>query len=267
MLERLLVDDVKTGSDLGLIVTVFSASGGCGATTVCLNLANELRLRSSKPVLAIDMDNCYGAVSSYLGIAGSYSINDVLRQKERIDSQLITTSATTYKNNFDVLVSPAGIADNGNGSGQYPNLAEALEACKGAYKYTVIDAPRMPSQTMRLMANMSKAVLVVFQPSVKDIKTAKTILSTLREFHVGSEKIFPLVNRFRRWCPLVPFDEVKKAVGTERLYRIRNDFKKIFNCVNRGEPLSELAPRSGIRKDFQMLAATIGSCHNGKIQG
>ncbi|MFH1371885.1 MAG: AAA family ATPase [Planctomycetota bacterium] len=264
VLERLLVDDTKTESDLGQIVTVFSAGGGCGATTVSLNLANELRLKSSQPVLAIDMDNCYGAVSSYLGIAGSYSIHDVLEQKERIDSQLITTSATRYKDNFDILVSPAAsIADNRNGSSQYLHLAEALEACKEAYKYIIIDAPRMPGQTMRLLAKMSKAVLVVFQPSVKDIKIAKNILSALREFRVGSEKIFPLVNRFRQWVPLVPFEEVKKAVGTQRLYRIRNDFKKIVNCVNRGEPLSESAPHSGIRRDFQILATTIHACHNG----
>ena len=37
----------KTGS----ILTVFSASGGCGATTVALNLASELRIKASKPVL------------------------------------------------------------------------------------------------------------------------------------------------------------------------------------------------------------------------
>jgi len=53
ILERLLVDDVKVTSDLGQIVTVFSASGGCGATTVCLNLANELRLESMQPVLTL----------------------------------------------------------------------------------------------------------------------------------------------------------------------------------------------------------------------
>ena len=262
ILERLLVDDTKVISDLGQIVTVFSAGGGCGATTVCLNLANELRLESMQPVLAIDMDNCYGAVSSYLGITGGYSIADVLKQNDRIDSQLIATSSTTYKDNFDVLVNNTGVSDNGNASDQYPHLADALEACRGAYKHIIIDAPRLPGQTMRLLANVSKAVLLVFQANVKDIKIAKTMLSALREFHVSSDKIFPLVNRFSRWGPLVPLEEVKKAIGTERLYTVRNNFKKVVNCVNRGEPLSELAPRSGIRRDFQRLANNFHS-HNG----
>lgn len=261
ILERLLVDDAKVTSDLGHIVTVFSASGGCGATTVCLNLANELRLESMQPVLTIDMDSCYGAVSSYLGITGGYSIADVLMQNDKIDSALIMTSATKYKDNFDVLVSVTGTSENGND--RYPHLDEALEACRGAYKYTIIDAPRLPSQTMRLLVTASKAVLLVFQANIKDIKIAKTMLSALGEFHVSPDKIFPVVNRFDKWWgPLVPLEEVKKAVGTERLYTVRNNFKTVVNCVNRGEPLSELAPRSGIRRDFQRLANNFYS-HNG----
>jgi Flp pilus assembly CpaE family ATPase len=203
-------------------------------------------------VLAIDMDNCYGAVSSYLGITGGYSITDVLKQNDRIDSALIVTSATKYKNNFDVLVNATPSV---NGSDLYPHLAEALEACKEAYKYTVIDAPRLPEKTMKLLASTSQAVLLVFQANVKDIKIAKTMLSALQEFNVSPDKIFPLVNRFDQWWgPLIPLEEVKKAIGTERLYTVRNNFKKVVNCVNRGEPLSELAPRSGIRRDFQKLA-------------
>ncbi|MHC4291972.1 MAG: hypothetical protein ACYSTR_07145, partial [Planctomycetota bacterium] len=64
----------KTGS----VLTVFSASGGCGATTVALNVANELRLKASKPVLVIDLDRCYGAASAYLDIKSDYGIDDVL---------------------------------------------------------------------------------------------------------------------------------------------------------------------------------------------
>jgi pilus assembly protein CpaE len=264
ILERLLVDSSTTVADLGRVVTVFSASGGCGATTVCLNLANEFRLESNQPVLTIDMDNSYGAVASYLGITGEYSIDDVLRHKNRIDSEFITTSATKYKDNFDVLVSATGASDNE--SDRYQHLTEVLNASRGAYKYIIVDAPRLTAQTMRMLANVSKAVLLVFQANVKDIKIAKNMLSTLRGFNIGQDKIFPVVNRYDKWWgPLVPIEEVQKALGTERLFTVRNNFKKVVNCVNRGLPLSELAPRSGIRKDFQRLVNNLhGRNGNGK---
>ena len=257
VLERLLVDSARASLDLGSIVTVFSAGGGCGATTVALNLANELRLKSSQSVLVIDLDGCYGAVSSYLGVHGNYGIVDVLRQKERIDDQFITSSATSYEDGFDVLVGPGSFSGLSDGNGQFPNLAEALEACRAAYKYTVIDAPRVSKRTMQLLAGASKTVLVVLQSNVKDIKVAKSMISVLREFGIAPEKVLPLVNRFRRTGRGVPLNEVKKAIGSECLYRVRNDFKRITNSINHAKPLSESASRSAIRRDFCGLAENI----------
>lgn len=270
ILEKLLVDVAKTKTDMGLVITVFSAGGGCGCTTVALNLANELRLKSGEPVLAIDLDDCYGAVSNYFGLSGQFGISDVLDQKDRIDSQLIETSATRFKDDFDVLLSPASIKDAKNPEIQYSNLADALEACRGAYKYTIVDAPRIHKQAMCVLANSSKLNLIVMQPNVKDIKIAKSIIAALSEFGISSKKIFPVINRFRRRGPLVPLEEAKKALGFEKLHHIRNDFKKVINSINRAEPLSDAVPFSGIRRDFQKLATAVSSFHgngNGKISG
>ncbi len=265
VLERLLMEGTRINTDLGTIITVLSAGGGSGATTISLNLANELRLKSSKQVLVIDLDNCYGAVSSYLGVNG-YSIYDVLSKKGRIDRELIATSATNYKENFDVLVSSAGINLTGS-NGHYDNLSEALEACRQVYKYVIIDAPRMTAQATKILSEISKAILVVFQSNVKDIKIAKNMIASLKDFNVSNERIFPVVNRLRQWLPPVPFKELKKAVETPELYRVRNDYKKIIRCINHGQPLSELAPRSGIRRDFQKMAANIYGLQNGNNSG
>jgi len=42
VLEHLLTQQPHTTARLGVILSVFSCSGGCGATTVAVNLANEL---------------------------------------------------------------------------------------------------------------------------------------------------------------------------------------------------------------------------------
>ncbi|MHC4124154.1 MAG: AAA family ATPase [Planctomycetota bacterium] len=268
ILEKLLVEATKTQAELGRVISVFSAGGGCGSTTVALNLANELRLKSGEPILAIDLDDSYGGISSYLGLSGQFGIREVLDQKDRIDSQLIESSATSYKDDFDVLLSPVSIEDNDNLEIQYSNLFDALEACKCSYKYTIIDAPRIHRQTMRVLANNSKLNLVVMQPNVKDIKVAKSIIEALRGFGIPSKRIFPVINRFRRRGPLVPLQEAKKALGFESLYSVRNDFRKVVNSINRAEPLSEAVPFSGIRRDFQKLAMAVSSFHdngNGKI--
>jgi pilus assembly protein CpaE len=265
VLERLLCNGTKPQPIFGSIISVFSTSGGCGATTVALNLANELRLVSSGTVLAIDLDGCYGALSAYLGITGPYGIADVLARNGQIDEHLIESSACNYRGDFHVLVSPASVGNGGTQLLQYQNLAPALEACRHVYRYTVIDAPRVARSIVANLAAISKFTVVVFQLTVKDLKLARSTISSLVASGISPEKIIPLANRFGRRGLLVKLEDGKKALGVSSLHRIRSDWRKAMNSVNRSQPLAQVAPKSGLRRDFRKLAAQIYACEtNGK---
>ncbi|MHC4791725.1 MAG: AAA family ATPase [Planctomycetota bacterium] len=257
ILRQLIPVSAKSGVKLGSVISVFSSSGGCGATTIAINLANELRLASARPVLTVDLDNCYGTVAAYLGIKGQYGIADVLAHKKQIDKHLIQSSASSYTEDFHVLVSPASIESPRTKSLQYENLTLALEACRQAYKYTVVDAPRIAENPAKKLASVSKVVLVVFQLTVKDLRFAGALISSLIKSGVTPEKIVPLANRFKRRGLQVRLEDGKKALGLDCLHQIRNDWRKTMSCVNRGQLLAEIAPRSGLRRDFQKLVAQV----------
>jgi len=257
VLERLLCADAKRASKLGSIISVFSASGGCGATTVALNLSNELRLESSRPVLVIDLDRCYGTVSAYLGIRGQYGIADVLDRKGPIDEHLIRSSAYNYMEDFHVLISPPSFDGGAPKLLQHKNLTNALEACRHAYKYTVVDAPRVAESIAADLAVASDFALVVFQLTVKDLKFAQSIVSFLVKRGISRERILPLANRCKRRSPLVRLEDSKQVLGVDSVHRIRSDWRKAMGCVNHGQPLANVAPRSGLRRDFRALAAKI----------
>jgi pilus assembly protein CpaE len=271
-LQSLLHDDKKreAGSD-SAVIPVFSASGGCGATTVAVNLASELRLLSSKRVLAIDLDTCYGAVSSYLGIKSQYGIADVLTpRKNVIDEHLIRSSAYTYKEDLHVLTSPASAKSPGTRSLQYENLPRALEACRQVYGYTIIDAPRLSQDATVELAGMSDMVVVVFQLTVKDVNSARSIMSSLAGSGIARGKIIPLANRVRRRGPLITFEETKKALDLYSCRAVRSDWRGAMKSINNAQPLAEAAGRSGLRKDVQKLAVKVRACKNNgssKIQG
>jgi pilus assembly protein CpaE len=260
VLEQLTPDGGKKRDRVGSIISVFSVGGGCGATTVALNLASELQLLSSEPVLAIDLDGFYGTVSAYLGITTQYGIADVLAHKGPIDKHLITSSVYKYTGDFHVLASPAGIESPRSKWLQYENLFSALEACRQVYGYSVIDAPRIPESIVTNLANLSDAVLVVFQLTVKDVKFARSMVSALTKSGIAHEKIIPLVNRFKKRSHLVRLEDGKKALGTGSLYRIRSHWRDAMNCVSRGRLLTQVAPRSRLRSDFRGLAAKIHAC-------
>lgn len=269
VLKRLLretVQDVR----LGEIISVFSTSGGCGATTVTVNLTNELRLVSSEPVLAIDLDVCYGTVSDYLGVEGQYGIANVLGRQKPIDKDLIESSACSYRDDFHVLLSPASINSQGAESLQLDNLSEALETCKQGYRYTVVDAPRLAPNVMIGLAAASKFAVIVFQLTVKDLKFARSLAAFLGRNGISSSKVIPLANRVKKRGPLVRMEDSKKVLGLDSFACIRSDWRKAMKSVNLAQPLAQTAKRSALRKDFQKLAARIhsnGTNSNNRVTG
>ena len=231
-------------------------------------MANELRLISSEPVLVIDLDNCYGTVSDYLGITGRYGLGHVLSHKHTIDKHLIESVTYNYMEDFHVLLSPAAVEDGGAKSLQYENLNAALQACRETYKYIIVDAPRVAEIVAANLAAVSKFALIVFQLTVKDLKFARAMTSSFNRSGISSKKIIPLANRVKRMGPLVRLEDSKEVIGLDSLHRIRSDWRKAMKSINRGQPLAQVARRSGIRRDFIKLANKIySSSKNGEMTG
>ena len=190
-LRRLMPKGSAGASKPGAVITVLSAGGGCGATTLAVNWANELHLQRSESVLLVDLDVAYGAVSNCLGLEGQYGVGDVLANRDRIDAQLILTTAVPYSESFDVLISPASTPNNESMPWQQDALRTAVEACTEAYRYTVIDAPRVSADIAATLAHMSDLTLIVMQLNVKDLLTARKLMTSIVSRGVPQERIVP----------------------------------------------------------------------------
>ncbi len=268
VLKQLLPHVEHPAVKLGSVITVFSASGGCGATTVAVNLANELQLLSSQPVLMIDLDNYYGTLSAYLGFAGTYGIKDVLDFNGQIDKNLIESCAFRYSDSFHVLAHPVSLESPKTLFLRYDKIVDAMRASRESYKFTVIDAPRLDDSLRKGLARESEIAIIVFQGTVKDINYTKAILASLLKAGIPREKIFLIANRFKKRGLLMRMDDIKKALDTDSIYPLRSDWRKTLNSLNHGKPLSQAAPWSGLRKEFQILAAQVDKyISNGSSKG
>jgi pilus assembly protein CpaE len=256
VLKRLL-QDVSTAGPEGSIVTVLSASGGSGCTTVAINLADELRLASGKESLLIDMDRFYGAAATYLGVQGNYGIVDLLAQRGTIDAQLVTTTALKSPQNLHVLLSPATVNFADPLPMPYDQIDVALTACRQAFGFTVIDAPRMPMDVAATLAQSSVLTMIVFELAVIDIRCARAMLTALVDLRVPRERILFVLNRYRKRGTMITFDEAQKALEGMAIRPLSNDFEGTLRSINLGQTLSQAAPRSDLRKDLRDLAAHV----------
>ena len=257
ILERLLPPLKNKNENQGLAFTLLSAGGGCGATTLTVNLANELQLASEQSVLLVDMDYHYGAVGTYLDLHGQYGISDVLTHTGHIDANLIDTTAVKYSDKLHALISPASIHFQETRPIPNTHIKPILDACKQGYGYTLIDAPRIPMDIAASLSESSVGTLIVFQACVKDIRIAKSIITSLNNRGIGLEKIHPVLNRYKKRGEMVSIQEAQNALGGLKVTSMANDYSSAVKGINLGKPLSKSAPRSALRKDLQLLVKRI----------
>ena len=134
VLKRLIPNESAEARRFGVVVTLLSASGGCGATTLAINLADELQLANSERALLVDLDGHYGALASYLGVEGQYGLADILADPARIDSQLISSTAVPYSERLHVLIGPASPDLPQPPAVEYRHLGTVIDLCKRTYR-------------------------------------------------------------------------------------------------------------------------------------
>ena len=256
VLHRMLVDVGAATPPSGSLVTVMTASGGAGGTTLAINLADEFRRASKQTVMLIDMDFDYGALASYLGLRAEYGLADVLGHEGTLDAQLVSSSSTVYLDDMHVLNSPASVNfAHPVEVREFGQLEPLLEVRKRSYAHTVIDAPRQPRARSATLAAASDLTLIVFELSVIDVRGARALMRSLTERGVPQDKLLPVANRItkRGKDKLLSLEDAREALGGLALHSIANDYQSAIRSVNYGQPLDKVAPRSAMRRDIERL--------------
>jgi pilus assembly protein CpaE len=253
VLDRLTsADSADAGGARGDVITILSASGGCGATTLAVNLAEELALKSSQPTLLCDLDCSYGAVASYLGVHPTYAVDHVLNYTGQVDGNLIRSTATAHNDRIHVLASPCSTNFAQAEPLNLGRMETLLAAARKAYGVTVIDAPRLPLDATAALSSGSACTLLVLQLTVKDLRTARLMIDALRDRGVETASIVPLANRYAK-RQVISLQEAAKALGGIEVLPVRNDYAPAIQGLNFGQTLWQAGPRSTLRKDLQDL--------------
>lgn len=257
VLHRLVPEGLSASQLQGYTVTVLSASGGCGATTVAVNLANELQLLSSDPALLVDMDCNYGSAATFLGLRGQYGLADILDRNGELDPQLIRSTALDYTEKLSLLINPATVNLRSPAALEYARLQSAIQVCKQTYQHTVIDAPRISIEIASDLIHVSEVVLLVLQLTVKDIAMATAMLSALGEHGVDTAVITPVVNRYHKRRSMIELQEVEKALRGLPIQCLSSDYNSAVKGLNYGQPLARSAPRSVLHRELKALAKKV----------
>ncbi len=93
-------------SGRGVVVTVFSAKGGCGKTTLASNLAASLADGGRRDVCLVDLDLNFGDVAIVLQLFPAHTLADAVPMMENLDLPAVTALLTPHSPGLSALVAP-----------------------------------------------------------------------------------------------------------------------------------------------------------------
>ncbi|MEM0982670.1 MAG: hypothetical protein AAGI17_01830 [Planctomycetota bacterium] len=259
---RELVEQIYEGQEegelrLGDVITIFPASGGCGATTVATSLAAEFARVTGQDALVVDLDIRFGGVAAHLGLSAGYGIADVLERGEELDANLVASTAVGHNDGVDALLSPVTVDFEDPPALHAENLGDAISVFRRSYPATVIDAPALVPDAAAALSKFSTRVILLLELSVKDLTVARQLLGALRSRGVMTP-VTVVANKTGRPAD-VTVEDVKEALEIEGdVIALPDDPRATLEALREGKTLKEQV-KSALRQGLEDMAREMTS--------
>lgn len=215
------------------VITVFSAKGGCGKTTMSTNLGAALAANGRHEVCIIDLDLAFGDVSIALQLFPTRTISDAVALESTLDAAGVSSLLTEHSPGLKVLSAPFE-----------PGLAEVipvslvtrlLSITREMFDYVIIDTP--PAFTDQVLAAFDGSDLVVLLATldIPALKNLKLSIETLELLNYPKEKLRLVLNRADSKVGLDP-DEVEKTLRNPIAGTVPSS-RAVPAATNRGVPI------------------------------
>lgn len=237
----------------GSVITVFPAKGGVGSTMIATNLAGALQ-RKGMRVCLVDLDLHLGDVVSFMDIAGSYSIGDLLSNLARLDRDLLETSITKHSSGVAVLAQSGRMEESEHIAPA--DVGKLLGILRKHYDRVIVDGVRGFDEMSLAALDASQVLLMVLTQDVPAVRNAQRCLELFGRLGYDQQKVKLILNRYQK-ASKITLEVIADTLKAPVAHTITNDFVSIIDAINRGVLLVEAAPRAKLTQDISDLVSVV----------
>jgi pilus assembly protein CpaE len=234
----------------GKIITVFSAKGGVGKTTIATNLSVVLNNGGAARVCLVDLDLAFGDVAITLRLEPRLTIVDALSMTD-IEAADLSRILTNYGPNHDCLLAPVAPGE----AERIPAslTTSLLNALSKMYEYVVVDTPSQLSEHVLAALDVSDYHVLITTPELPSLKNLRLSLDTLEMLGYSRDSRSVVLNRADSNVGL-SVAEVERVAKTAVAVRVPSS-ADVPTSINRGTPLAAAQPDHRVSLAIRRLAA------------
>jgi Flp pilus assembly CpaE family ATPase len=267
--RRMLAPQADEESTQGQIVTVFAAKGGCGKTTVAVNLGVALAMQGVRRVCVVDLDLAFGDVAINVQLDPLRTILDALPMAGHLDASGAASLLTRYQPGLDMLLAPV---TPGDAEKIPPRLVgELLAVLRGMYDFVVVDTPAQFSEHVLTAMDVSSQLVLLTTLDVPALKNLRVALDMLDMLSYPRQIRSVVVNRADSKVGL-SLEHVRKVVRSEIAANIPSS-RAVPISVNKGVPIVLDSPGHPVSQSLMkfvqqhLLAPSTGRPAVGRSRG
>jgi pilus assembly protein CpaE len=261
---RLAMDAIGTdhGFDIpnARVIAVSGVTGGCGATTLALNLGYQVVSASNQHTILAEMAFQKGMLATYLDVEPKYCMHDLLANSVKLDLHVVQQALTNIETNFDILSGPhnqimpleVSVID----------VHRLLDYLRRLCRVVMLDVPCTNDDVyMQTLSAADHVVLVAEQnlPSLRSLRLMLDMLgrTNLSETPLDGKPIHLVVNRYNYKSAEYSLARLEELLQVKKLYTVANDYPSVNAALNHGKPLKKHAPRSRVVSDLEKIVGVL----------
>lgn len=234
----------------GRVIAVFSGKGGAGVSFFATNLAAAMNV----PTLLVDLNLQAGDAASFLGLEARYSLADFVNNRARLDDSLISSLITPYSSNLSLLAAPLEAHEAEEITPQ--DLSEVLHLLSQRNECVVLDLPHTFDPVTVAALDRADDICLLLTLDIPGIRSTKRALTIFHRLDYPRRKIHVVVNRWSRNID-VELQKVQTHLGEQFIGFVPNDYPKVMDSINLGQPHVQADPFSKITAEIRRIATLV----------
>ncbi len=238
------------GGPRGRIITVFSAKGGCGKTTLATNMAAALADKGRREVCLVDLDLAFGDVAIALQLFPAHTIADAVPLGEYADFGAVQALLTPHSPGLTTLVAPV---EPGSGEGIPASLvSRVLQVLRDHFDYVIVDTPPAFDDHVLSAFDLSDVVALIATLDIPALKNLKLTLETMDLLNYPRDRWRIVLNRADSKVGLA-IGEVEKSLRATISAQLPSS-RDVPAAINRGVPIVLDDPRHPVSVAIKTFA-------------
>jgi len=237
----------------GKVITVFSAKGGCGKTTVATNLAVSLAAGGAHTVCVLDLDLAFGDVGIALQLLPQRTLSDAAAMVGSMDVTGAQSLLTAHSPGLWAVLSPVHPGDAEKIAA--PMIAELIRTLKQMFEYVVIDTPPAFTEHVLTALDLTDVQVLLATLDIPAVKNLRLALDTLDVLGYPRQGWRIVLNRSDAKVDLTVAD-VARTLGTTIAALIPSS-RAVPASINRGEPIVLAEPNHPVSVAIRALADSL----------